>query len=108
MRLTRYSYASTSLDLFVLVTRDRYKIAASRLYLISAFFYFELSCVISKVKMSGEYERNQAKLQKMWDELLSDSEEEPFDGGSSDEYDPESGSESSSDEDVISHKRLKR
>lgn len=58
--------------------------------------------------MSGEYERDLQHLQKLWNEILSDSEEEPFDGGSSDEYEPDTASEDSSDEEIPLPKRVKR
>lgn len=58
--------------------------------------------------MSGEYEKSQAHLQKLWNEMLSESEEEPFEGGSSDEYNPESESENSSDGEIVQRKRMKR
>lgn len=62
----------------------------------------------------GDYERHQAYLQKLWNDLLSDEElldneeeQEPFEGSSSDEYVPESESDSSSEEHIKS-KKLKR
>lgn len=58
--------------------------------------------------MSGEYEKDLQRLQKLWNEILSDSEEEPFDGGSSDEYEPDAVSEDFSDEEIPRPKRVKR
>lgn len=60
--------------------------------------------------MSGSYEKEQEKLEILWNQILSGSEEEPFEAGSSDEYKPRSEScdETSSDEEVLRRKRIKR
>jgi len=75
-------------------------------------YTFTVSESAFRYTMSGYYEKDLAHLQQLWNEILSEEEEnekeEPFEGDSSDEYKPESEIENSSDEEVLRPKRVKR
>lgn len=72
---------------------------------------FRIWCRALVFIMSGNYEQEQARLLKLWNNILSDEEQsnsEPFEASSSDEYAPDTASTSSSEDNVFRPKRMKK